>query len=176
MKKIIALSLFLLFISTSIVAQTKEEKKAIKSEQALKEYESLKKLLNSGTYEFVGEWATTNSGRRINLFSNTNYLRIDAGEADIFLPFFGTSQNAGYGSGGAIEFKGKLQDYQITFNDKKQKATLKFTAKDEGTESFNFSIEIFGSGSTNVSVNSSYRSHIRYSGKTKKYEKKENEE
>ena len=176
MKKIVTLSLLLLFCTTSIVAQTKKETKALKAEAAFNNYEALKVLLNSGSYEFVGEWATSNSGRRVSLFSNPNYIRLDAGEASIFLPFFGTSQNAGYGSGGGIEFEGKLQDYQLTFNDKKQKATIKFRTKGEGTENFDFSIDVFGTGSTNVSVTSSYRSHIRYNGKTKKYVKKENEE
>lgn len=174
MRNISLLFLVLLICTSTIIAQEKKDKKAIKKEQSIKNYEALKTLLNSKNYEFVGEWATTQSGRRISLFSNTNYLRINAENAAIFLPFFGTSQNAGYGTGGSIEINNEITDYRVNFNDKKQKANIKFTAKNNNLEVFYFSIEIFGGGNTSISVNSSYRSHIRYSGKTTAYKKNEN--
>ena len=111
MKKIIILLILVVFITNPINAQTKEEKKAAKAEKSLIEYDAMKVLVNEGNYEFVGEWATSQSGRRINLMSNPTSLKMENEISDGFLPFFGTAYSgAGYGSGsGGIEFKGPVE-------------------------------------------------------------------
>lgn len=160
-------------VGITLNAQTKQDKKAAKAEADQKEYEDMKVLINSKTFMFEGEWATSQSGRRINLMSNPTYIKMDANIADGYLPFFGTSQVAGYGAGGAIEFNGEVQNYTLKFDDKKQKAIIKFGAKGDASENFDVTITVFGSLSTTVNINSSNRSTMSYNGKTKVLEKKE---
>jgi hypothetical protein len=174
MKKLITLLVLAIFIASPIIAQTKEEKKAEKAEKSLKEYESMKALVNEGNYEFVGEWATSQSGRRINLMSNPTSLKMENEISDGFLPFFGTAYSgAGYGSGsGGIEFKGPVEKYSVKFNDKKQKITIKFSVKaKESNNKYDVSLNVFGNGSTSVNINSSNKSAMKYDGKTKVLEK-----
>ena len=97
----------------------------------------MKDLINSASFAFTGEWATSQKGRRINLMSNPTFIKMDTKNADAYLPFFGTAQVGGYGAGGAIEFKDKVQDYTVTFDDKKQKAIIKFKTKTNTTEILN---------------------------------------
>jgi len=171
MKKLITLLVLVIFVTSPIIAQTKEEKKAAKAENSLKEYEAMKELVNSESFMFVADWTTTQKGRRVDLMSNPNFMKIDGKNADIFLPFFGVSQVAGYGAGGGIEFKGEVEKYSVNFDDKKQKVVVKFKGKNDKSENFAFTMDIFGSGSTSVNVNSNHRNNARYNGKTKELEK-----
>ena len=177
MKKIFTLILLIIFVVNPIISQTKAEKKATKEAVAVKEYEAMKVLINTESYAFEGEWATSNKGRRINLMSNPTFIKMEAKNADAFLPFFGTAHSgAGYGgTDGGIEFKGEVQNYQVSFNDKKKKATIKFKAKGNSSENFDITITINGSTSATVNINSSNRSTMNYSGKIKKLEKKKEE-
>lgn len=173
MKKILILFTLIIFVGNSIIAQTKDDKKANKLALAEKEYQEMKTLISSEPFMFDGEWANSQSGRRINLTSNPTYLKIESKNADAYMPFFGTSQVGGYGAGGAIEFIGEVEDYTVTFNDKKQNATIKFNSKSKTTESFDVTITVFGSLSATVNINSSSRSSMSYSGKIKPLEKKD---
>lgn len=173
MKKILILLTVFVFIGNSIIAQTKEDKKAKKSEAAEKEYQAMKALINAEMFMFEGDWANSQGGRRINLISNPTFIKMDAKKANAYLPFFGTAQVGGYGAGGAIEFVGEVQNYIVTFNDKKQKATIKFSSKSKTTESFDVTINVFGSLNASVNINSSSRSTMNYNGKIKPLEKKD---
>lgn len=173
MKKTFTLIALLIFVVIPVISQTKEEKKAIKSATAEKEYEAMKVLINAEIFMFEGEWATSQGGQRINLMSNPTFIKMDTKKADAYFPFFGTAQVAGYGSGGGIEFNGNVQNYTVTFNDKKQKATIKFNAKSETSENFDVTIDVYGSLSATVNINSSNRSSMNYSGKIKPFVKKE---
>ena len=165
MKKII-LTLLLLSLITPITAQTKAEKKELKQEKAAEEYAYLKEFLSKGKLNFEAEWATTNSGRRINLIGNPNYLKIEDNKGDIYLPFFGTAHTSsvGFDGNGGIVFKGDLQKYTVDFNDKKQRATIKFNAKSK-SEYFDFTLTLYANKSGNLNVVSNSRSNMSYSGK-----------
>lgn len=174
MKKIFTLITMVILFVNPVISQTKKDKKAAKEETAIKEYEAMKALINSESYSFVGEWATSNKGRRINLMSNPTCIKMEAKNADAFLPFFGTAHSgAGYGgTEGGIEFTGEVQNYEVSFNDKKRKATIKFKSRSKSSENYNVSITISGGSSTSVNVTSSNRSTMNYSGSIKKLEKK----
>lgn len=165
MKVKTSLIIFTLLLSISMFSQTKEEKKAIKEEKAQNEYVAIKKLMESENYIFEGQWANTQRGKRIDISSNANMLKMEAKSADAYLSFFGVSQSAGYGSGGAIEFKGSVYDYTLEFDDKKRKVIVKFKAKNN-SENYDVMLEVFGNGNSSLNINSNKRNSMRYSGKT----------
>ena len=171
MKKIFTLIVLAVFTLNPVIGQTKKELKAEKKQQ---EYVSSKELINSKQYEFTGEWATSSKGRRISLISNPTFMKIDNTTADGFFPFFGTGYaGSGYGSGsGGIEFKNELEDYVVTFNDKKQTASIKFKVKGEN-DNYNITVKVFAGGNTSITINSNNRSVMDYSGDIKALEKKE---
>lgn len=157
--------IFLFLTLTSIEAQTKSEKKAQKEEKAMNDYAASKKMIEAGRYSYMANWATTSKGRRIDLHSNPNFLKIMKDSADIFLPFFGTVHSASIGFGGnnAIEFKGLIENLKVEFNDKKRKTIIKFRGLGK-SEQFNFILTVQRSGGANVSVTSSIRDGISYDG------------
>jgi len=166
MKDLFITFLFLVMIISPTNAQSKEEKKKLKAETAAKEYDKTKDLINSGVYNFQAEWSTSQGGRRISLVTNPNHVKIDQGEADIYLPYFGVVHvpSAGLAGEGGIVFKGTVENYKVEFNDKKQRATIKFNTKGKN-DRFDFTLTVYKSGSTNINVSSNNRSGIKYDGK-----------
>ena len=163
MKKILMLFVIFSLANTLVEAQTKEEKKRLKEETAQKEYEATKLLIDSGSYTFQANWANTQKGRRINLQGNPTYLKMDDGNVDAYLPYFGNIQSPTIGGGGAIEFEGTVKNYKAKYNDKKKKATILFNAKNT-SENFDINLSIYKSGSASLSISSNKRNSITYDG------------
>lgn len=165
MKKSILLIIICFISSAAIYAQSKKE---LKAEAALKEYETTKKLIENKEFEFEAAWATSQQGLRVNLNSNSNFLRIKKDSAEIYLPYFGTLSSAAAAktNDGGIEFAGIMDDYEMNVNDKKQEISISFTAR-TSNDSFQYRMTIFKSGNTLINMNSNYRSVIKYDGKTR---------
>jgi hypothetical protein len=170
MNKLFSLLIITLFFVSPSIAQSKKEVKAAKKQQ---DFELTKELINSKQYEFTGDWATSNSGRRINLISNPTYIKIDNTTGDGYLPFFGISYSgAAYNGGGGIEFKNELENYTVTFNDTKYVATIKFNVKGKN-DYYAIIARVFSDGNTSITITSNNRSVMNYSGNTAALEKKE---
>ena len=174
MKNLITLFLAVVVASSVSFGQTKEEKKKLKEEQKEQGFQDMKDLINAGAYEFTGEWATSQRGRRINLMTNPTYMKMDNQEADGFFPFFGErfSGSAGYGTDAGIEFKTKVTEHEVTYNDKKRQITIDFKAKGKH-ETFTVKMVVFSNGNSKVTIISNNRSIMNYDGKVKELTKKE---
>lgn len=97
MKKAVILFISLSFIATSgLFAQSKKE---LKKQKQYEEYLATKKLVESGKFIFVPDWATTHKGRRINLSAEGYTLSFVDKSTSADLPFFGQAYNATYGGG-----------------------------------------------------------------------------
>lgn len=167
MKKIVVSLFFLLVAVTTVNAQTKAEKKAIKEAQEQEEFAKTKTLVEGEVFTFTADWATTQKGRRINLIGNPNFLRLDHQKVDADLPYFGVAQVAsGYGSSssGGVVAKGDIYNYSQKIDEKKRRITISFSVKNN-SENFNMILTIYGNGNSNLSVSSSNRNRITYDGK-----------
>lgn len=170
MKKLV--TLILVMISLNISAQSRAEKKAAKKQEQQEQYEKLKTIVESGSYEYEALWANPMGAPRINLATNPNYLRYQKDSMDIFFPYFGVSQTVNtYNTRDiGINFSGAPQNYKVSYDDEKMRITIKFSGRSE-TESLDFIIVIYGESSAKVSINSSGRQSISYDGKLEEYEK-----
>ena len=170
MKNTILLLLFMA-ISIPFKAQTKEEKKQLKKEKATEDFKATTDLINSGTFIFEATWATTQKGKRIDLTTNPNYLKLDNANADIYLPYFGVVHStAAMGGDGGIVVEGKVEKYKVDLNEKKQRTTIRFNAKGKN-DSFDFILTIYANGNSNLNVNSNSRNSISYDGEISELEK-----
>ncbi len=171
--KNIVLFFFTLTLISSLSAQSNDDKKKKKEEKALEEYEAIKALIKTDEYTIEATWATSNKGKRINLIGNNDFLKINQKEADVDLPFFGQAYSgAGFGGDSGIKFKGTMENYNVELNDKKQRITINFNGKGK-SDTYNFTLSIFTSGSASIHVTSNNRSAMKYDGKV--VESKENE-
>ncbi len=155
-----------LIVSFTISAQSKKEQK---KEKALQEYQEMKALIESGEFDFQADWATTTQGRRISLTSNANFLKFNKDSLNVYLPYFGASSSGGAAmtTDGGIVYSGPKRKFKVSVNDKKQKISIDFEASDKN-DIYQFNMSIFRGGNTLITVNSNYRTTIKYDGLTKK--------
>jgi hypothetical protein len=155
-------------------SQSKSEKKKLKEEKSLKEFEMTKSLINSHAYMFVANWAGTQKGRRIDLTTNPNSLKIEKDQADIYLPYFGIVHSSSYGlkDEGGIVFNGTVNNYKVEINDEKQKITISFSAKGKNDQ-FDFTLTVFKNKNSSLLVYSNIRNSINYDGNLMDLEKEE---
>ncbi|MEN8788284.1 MAG: DUF4251 domain-containing protein [Flavobacteriaceae bacterium] len=165
MKKYIALFLSLMLLAVTAEAQTtKEERKKLKKEKAEREYLKTKDLITADAYTFVALQATPLGGNRFFLNTIPNYIHVDQGEADIYLPYFGAVRMSnGYSAEGGIKFTGKLENYTVKFDDEKQRILLSFEIQ-RGHERHEFNFNMYKAGATSLVVASSRRNSIAYNG------------
>jgi hypothetical protein len=163
MKKYIILFTLLVVGCNLIVAQTKEEKKKMKEETAIKNYETNKEIINSGVYGFNPRSAK--GGRRsVSLSGNSNSLVINKDKASGNFPFFGASQSTSYSGDGSIVFNVENVEYDIKYNDDKRRIDVSFKAITKG-ETFDVKLSITGERSASVTVLSMKRDRMSYNGK-----------
>tara|TARA_R110002072_G_scaffold118631_1_gene250801 strand:- start:229231 stop:229782 length:552 start_codon:yes stop_codon:yes gene_type:complete len=142
-----------------------------------------KQLVENGDFEINVEWANPmatnelnqlsnsgllgvgNSAGRINLIGTANYMRLKNDSLSVYLPYFGTRQTGvRFGNNsGAIEFDGIPDEYELQYDEGKQRTELRFKMK-EDTESYNVFITVYANRNVYVSVNSSQRNSISYEG------------
>lgn len=161
--KKIVLVFLVLGVSLNGFAQTKNEKKEAKLAKAEEEYTALKSLVASESFYFEAENLSTAKGLRKNIQRNNYFLKVDAGNSEAYLPYVGVAQSASFGSSSGIEFNAAMEDYEVTYNDKKRKAVIKMNVKGN-SETLQVIITATGAFST-VSIISSRRSRISYDGK-----------
>ncbi len=164
MKKAILIIATLLFIvSNPVLAQSKKE---LKKQVELKEYTKTKKLIQGGIYTFEATSANTQKGRRIDLTTSFNSLKINNSHAAADLPFFGFSQVSSFKGDGGIKFDSENVDYKIEYNDKKHRITIKFKAKNKA-ETFDLFLTVYSDATATLNVSSSQRDFMSYRGNVK---------
>ena len=166
MKKHILILVVLVFGMQLSFSQTKAEKKAAKQEKQEQDFAAVKTLLETKQFTFEATWATTQSGKRINLIGNPNVLILDEETTTGDLPYFGVVQMTAYGGTGGIKFEGNYQDYKLNFNDKKRLGIITYSIYNN-TENFTVTIRVFGPESASVHIYSSNRNGITYDGSIK---------
>jgi len=159
-KAILTIVTLLLIVSNPILAQSKKE---LKKQKKQEEYTKTKKLIESGIYTFEATSANTQKGRRIDLTTNYNSLKINKSIVISDLPFFGFSQVSSFEGDGGIKFNNNNVTYSIEYLDKKQKITLKFKA-DNKTEIFDIFLTVFADASATLNVSSNQRDFMSFRG------------
>lgn len=158
--------LLLVMISFSAISQTKKEKKEMKAQEQEKNFAAINEIVDSGSYEFNADWANSFQGKRVNLVTNPNYMKINKDEASIYLPYFGVAHNSAtaYSNLGAIEFEGTLENYKVKVNDKKKQTIVTFRCKAQ-KEVVDFTLTVFPEGNCRLNANSDVRTSVNYDGK-----------
>ncbi|HMB62005.1 MAG TPA: DUF4251 domain-containing protein, partial [Eudoraea sp.] len=112
----------LLLITGTTFGQSKAEKRSLKEEKANLEYNGIKELVETGNFVFEAGRTIGTGGQSISLTTNANQIKIQDGEADIFLPYFGIGEGGGgYNHEPGIKFKGTVRNYETAFKDESRK-------------------------------------------------------
>lgn len=112
---------------------------------------------------------TGNTSNRIYVTGDGNFIACTEENVTGELPFFGEQrQGSGYygNSSNGIVINGLPRDYQVFPHRKKEAVMITFTVSDSNnaTEHYDFSIMVFTNKSVNISVVSTHRTTIEYTG------------
>lgn len=167
--KTVVLSFFLSFSMLMGFAQEKT-KQQIKEEKKLAEQKKVEELLNSKDYEFVADWAYPQSGRSINLTSNSNFFRVKNDSVHSEMPFFGRAYaGVAYSGGGGLDFKGATKDYSMT---KEKKNYIIKTEVKGNSDNYSIQLTVYFDGGASLNINSNNRASISYRGMVTKTKSK----
>lgn len=169
MRKLLVLCFVVLGVQV-MVAQSKQQ---LKKEKAEQEFAAMKELIASGKYKFIGDRAMPMGHRSISLTTNPNFVKINDGNVDAYMPFFGQRYSGGgYGDSGAIEFKGEMQKYKVSNNDKKKRVEISFTSKGK-SQVYDVSLSTSGGGWASMIIKGSDSSTISYNGRVSELKEEE---
>ena len=110
-----------------------------------------------------------NSAGSINILGNVNYFKMKGDTITAHLPYYGERyMGGGYNNKIAIEFNGIPRSEEIKWNEKKQRAEMRFSIyQKDDNELYDIFIMIFSNNTTRMDVNSTERSLITFEGKIK---------
>ena len=145
----------------------------------------LQHLIESQSFLIVSNWASPNatsstnfiansgllplgsSANNISLIGNTNYVKFIGDQVIGYLPFYGERQiGGGYNiRDNGISFEGIPEDLKIKEGRKgSYKISFRINDKNKESESYNVFIKLFPNHRSNISINTSHRTGINYSG------------
>ena len=148
--------------TTQITAQTKEEKKEQKELKAQNEYDAMKELVDSKSYEFNADWILS-AGSRINIASGSNTMTIEQDSATAAMQYFGTVTNIGPRGSEGVSFDNVMKNYKVKYNDHKKKINVSYSVKNK-SENFDISLSIYSSGKAYADIYSNNKSNVTYDG------------
>ncbi|GGG98462.1 hypothetical protein GCM10011416_15770 [Polaribacter pacificus] len=111
----------------------------------------------------------SSSGSHINLTDNPNHIKIKGDSIFVQLPYFGTITGTGsYGSDNSIAYEGPLLKYARKFNTKKKAEIIDFQFITKKNELYSAQLTLYSNLTTHLSLSSTNRSTITYTGLVKK--------
>lgn len=155
-----------------IAAQSRAEKKQKKKELRAESFQELKEFFEGRNFRFVADWADTQKGRRINLMSNPNSYIQKGDTINANLPYFGVAQVATMSGDVGINVENMLLEGEsIKYNEKKFRLVYSFKVNSTRGEMLSCVFTIQANKSATLSVRSTQRNMISYSGKVSHLEK-----
>ncbi|WP_273566909.1 DUF4251 domain-containing protein [Maribacter halichondriae] len=105
-----------------------------------------------------------NTISRIDVTGQGHFIKVHGDSVSANLPYFGERQmGGGYDDNPGIKFNAIPKNIEIIREDDKNRHRIKFTINDK-TETFIINTEVYPNSSALVSIRSSHRNPIRYSG------------
>ena len=174
------LHVLLPLLSAIILLSCGAQKESISSAEMAK----LEEMVNSKSFHLDARWANPlatrsmnaiatsgllppgSSPNRIDIVGTASYLEMRNDSVFAVLPYYGERQ---FGSvynaqETGVKFEGVPEDFEMTFNEKKQHFEFAFDVVNEHGEGFNINGTLFPNLTTRFYVNSNERLTIGYSG------------
>ncbi len=156
--------IFSLLFLAGLVSMAQENKNQTKEEKREEQYNQIKDLIQSVSYEFQGRFAYPLKGTQVDLLSNPNFLKISGENASASMPYFGRAFSGGYStSDGGINFDGSMENYEVKENNRKWRLTIKFKVKGKG-DTYKCTLTVSSMENASLSITSNKRQSISYTG------------
>ena len=156
MKRKIFITMVCSMLAVFVLGQNKPASKAeIKAAK-------IEEQIQSGCYEITVNQVNPMNGRVRHLTPDYS-VRISGDSSLVYLPYFGRAYSAPMNGEGGIIITNIMDDYKVSYNEKKKGYFIDFTAKGMN-DTYRFSVTVWTNGSVSFQVTSNNRQSIGYSG------------
>jgi hypothetical protein len=156
-RKILFLLMAVVLMATSCRTNdglTKAEREALVTRQ-------VQEGLDTRHYTIAVDWMRPLGLRPRHVTSNYE-LKVNGDEVDSYLPYIGEGHNLPYGGGKALNFKGTIKNYSITYPTS-NRSHIEFTVTNV-EDSYFFRIDMFSNGKAFIDIIPRERDAISFEG------------
>lgn len=165
-----------LFTACAGLVEKIKERRQEREEEIAQGYEEMKELAFSGSYRFEATHVYPGSGYHAADVTGQNYfLSVHYYDVKAYLPFYGQQYMVDTQRTTGIKIDSKLENIMIEESDSRNRVLVRFTVPGEA-DNYLISLDIGPSGNANLTISSSRRSTISYTGKVTPLEIEEEEE
>ncbi|MBT8258678.1 MAG: DUF4251 domain-containing protein [Bacteroidia bacterium] len=169
MKKLILTVSLAFFVLSVGFGQTREERKALKEQEKLANFEEAKSLIESGSFSFVADWMQSRHGIQRRVINRLAYLRISDNNAEAYFPYFGIVRSGAAHDGGGIEFNDEMRDYQVSVDESNKSIKVSFKVSHK-SEHYQVELRLIKGKHVNVLVQSNKRDSMDFIGSLHTFE------
>ncbi len=117
--------------------------------------------LDTRHYTIAVDWMKPLGGMARHVTSNYE-LKVNGDEVDSYLPYVGEAYRLPYGGGKGLNFKGKIENYTITYPTSNRSHIEFRVTNDEDT--YYFRIDVFNNGKSIIDIIAQERDAISFDG------------
>ena len=117
--------------------------------------------LDTRHYTIAVDWMKPLGGMARHVSSNYE-LRVNGDEIDSYLPYVGEAYRLPYGGGKGLNFKGKIENYVITYPTS-NRSHIEFTVTND-EDIYYFRIDVFNNGQSIIDIIARDRDAISFNG------------
>jgi len=174
---IAVLLIFVMFIcGCASVRENAKDRRERREEKIEKGFEEVKKTVFAGLYIFKARRVNPGAGfSPRDLTGYNSYLAVEYYDVESYLPFFGTVHIAELPNRPGINIEGKLENLVIEEKNYRHRVVVKFDV-DTSDDKYQVTIDIAPNFDASLTISSSKRSTITYTGKLYQLEIDDEEE
>lgn len=120
--------------------------------------------LDTRHYTIAVDWMKPLGGMARHVTSNYE-LKVNGDEVDSYLPYVGEAYRVLYGGGKGLNFKGKIENYTITYPTS-NRSHIEFMVNN-GEDVYYFRIDVFNNGKSIIDIIAQERDAISFDGEMK---------
>lgn len=120
--------------------------------------------LDTRHYTIAVDWMKPLGGMARHVTSNYE-LKVNGDEVDSYLPYVGEAYRVPYGGGKGLNFKGKIENYTITYPTS-NRSHVEFMVNN-GEDVYYFRIDVFNNGKSIIDIIAQERDAISFDGEMK---------
>ena len=132
-----------------------------KAERAAAVTRQVQEGLDTRHYTIAVDWMKPLGGMARHVSSNYE-LKVNGDEVDSYLPYVGEAYRLPYGGGKGLNFKGKIENYTITYPTSNRSHIEFSVTNDEDT--YYFRIDVFNNGRSYMDIIGRDRDAISFDG------------
>ncbi|MBQ9555540.1 MAG: DUF4251 domain-containing protein [Muribaculaceae bacterium] len=117
--------------------------------------------LDTRHYTIAVDWMKPLGGMARHVSSNYE-LKVAGETVDSYLPYIGEAYRLPYGGGKGLNFKGKIENYTITYPTS-NRSHIEFTVNN-GEDVYHFRIDVFNNGKSIIDVIAQDRDAVSFDG------------